>query len=119
MSSRRGDAGRKAAMAGQMLARKVMMENKDDFHVMAQIMTVEEAERRERSLPEGFRDHVRTDGTVDDTQVETFYRPLEYISVPHPFKPYLRVVCDDGLTNIETRIPFDLLVRAGWTPPES
>lgn len=26
-------------------------------------------------------DHVRDDGTVDDTPVETFYQPLEYLDV--------------------------------------
>jgi hypothetical protein len=63
-------------------------------------------------------DHVTdTEGIVDDTGVETYYRPLEYVSVPIPFKPYLRVVCDDGPVNIETRIPFSVLIKAGWTPP--
>lgn len=63
---------------------------------------------------ETFRKGIRDDGTVEGYHVETYYRPCEGIGNDDGF---LRVEIDDGATNIETRIPHDALIAAGWTPP--
>jgi hypothetical protein len=63
-------------------------------------------------------DHVNEDGTLDDTAVETQYCPLEYISVPVPFRPYFRIVGDDGPCNVEIRLPFEALTQNGWKTKE-
>lgn len=65
-------------------------------------------------------DHIRDDGTIDDTFIETYFRPCESIRlVPCDSGPYLRVFIDDGPTNIETRIPYAWLERAGFIAPKN
>lgn len=53
---------------------------------------------------------VRADGTVEDCVVETYLRPLEYVTRAPGF---LRVVADDGATNIEIRVPDEALASLG------
>ncbi len=59
---------------------------------------------------------VRPDGTIDDPYqgVETYYQPVEAVFETEHF---LRVIIDDGATNIETRILIADLERAGWIRP--
>ena len=58
-------------------------------------------------------DHVREDGTVDDQVVETFYRSCEGLMVSEDGQ-YVRVIIDDGAVNVETRIAFSTLEKAGF-----
>jgi hypothetical protein len=62
-------------------------------------------------LPDNIEDGVDEEGMVDGHTVETYYR--EIIGVI-PADGYLRVVADDGFTDIETRIPDAMLEAAGW-----
>lgn len=59
-------------------------------------------------------EHVRKDGTLDDTYIETFYQPLEYV-VLGGVEPnqYLRIVSDGPGYNVETRLPLATLIAAG------
>ena len=59
-------------------------------------------------------DNLDDEGIVTDRMVETYYRPLEEIAEGDG---YLRVVVDDGGTDIETRIPYGALESLGWTRP--
>jgi len=65
---------------------------------------------------EAFTAKVREDGTVEGHRIETHYRPCKAIATDHKHK-CVRVIADDGPTDIETRILFDTLVADGWTPP--
>ena len=62
-------------------------------------------------------DHVRENGTVENALgcIETYYRPCLGIGRGGlDDEQYVRVFIDDGATNIETRISFSTLARAGW-----
>ena len=58
-----------------------------------------------------MREDIREDGTVEGYQIETHYRHCKHIANDDGF---LRVVADDDIIDIETRIPFKLLEAAGW-----
>lgn len=62
-------------------------------------------------LPDNIEDGVREDGTIDDTTFETHYCEIDCII---PADGYLRVIADNDFTDVETRIPFELLEAAGW-----
>jgi hypothetical protein len=61
-------------------------------------------------------DYIREDGTIEDTVVETYYEPLQLIIVESE-KRYLRLQCDAGGVDSETRLCYDSLINLGWTPP--
>jgi len=65
-----------------------------------------------------YSEHVRDDNTMDDTDVETHFRPLKYIQSAGPeSQRYLRITMDDDPLDIETRVLYQALVALGWTPP--
>lgn len=60
--------------------------------------------------------HIRDDGTVDDTRIETHYRPCKGIVSDSEAK-CVRVFIDESGFDLETRILYDTLVMDGWMPP--
>jgi hypothetical protein len=58
-----------------------------------------------------FLKGVREDGTVEGYSIQTYYAQCEGIGDDDGF---LRVEIDDGITNIETRVPHSALIAAGW-----
>lgn len=60
-----------------------------------------------------IRKGVRADGTVDGHYVETYYTPCKGIATENDGL-YLRVVADNGATDIETRVLFSTLESDGW-----
>lgn len=66
--------------------------------------------------PGMMTDHIRKDGTIDDTIVETHYEPIQAV-IPVPKKAYLRLQCDAGLVDSETRIAYITLEALGWRRP--
>jgi hypothetical protein len=59
-----------------------------------------------------FRKGIRDDGTVEGYAVETYYLPCK--AVGYDDAGFLRVLIDDNVTDVETRIHHDALVAAGW-----
>jgi hypothetical protein len=57
-------------------------------------------------LPDNIEEGVDGNGIVEGHVVETYYN--EFIKLLMG-DGYLRVVCDGGFTNVETRIPLDTL----------
>ncbi len=66
--------------------------------------------------PEDFED-IDDDGTVADPYqgIETYWCPLEMVGETDTF---LRVVGDNGGTNVEIRVPLQNMRDNGWTPPK-
>jgi hypothetical protein len=64
-----------------------------------------------------LKDHIRKDGTIDDTVVETYYEPLQNV-IQVPKKEYIRLQCDAGAVDSETRIAYITLEALGWTRPK-
>jgi hypothetical protein len=62
-------------------------------------------------LPDNIEDGIREDGTIDDAVVETHYCEIDRLIEGDG---YLRVIADQGFTDVETRIPFAMLEAAGW-----
>ena len=63
-----------------------------------------------------IRKGVRADGTVEGHYVETYYTPCKGIATENDGL-YLRVVADNGATDIETRVLFSTLESDGWINP--
>lgn len=63
-----------------------------------------------------IRKGVRADGTVEGHYVETYYTPCKGIATENDGL-YLRVVADNGATDIETRVLFSTLESDGWITP--
>lgn len=57
-----------------------------------------------------------TDGTVTGRHYETFYNVCKSIQQE---KEYLRVFADSDFTDFETRIPYELLEKAGFKKVET
>lgn len=73
--------------------------------------------KNEIKVPESmFNDHIREDGTIDDTIVETYFYPLETL-IPEHEKRYIRLLCDAGGFDAETRLAYATLEAMGWTAP--
>ena len=64
----------------------------------------------------GLSAGIRENGTVEGWPIETHYRPCMCIVSDHELQ-VLRVIADDGATDIETRVLFSTLIEDGWTPP--
>jgi hypothetical protein len=60
-------------------------------------------------LPRLLTEHIREDGTVEGCMVETYFLPLEYVTVTPGEGGYLSVVGDGGAINYEMRLPLDRL----------
>jgi hypothetical protein len=60
-------------------------------------------------------DHIREDGTIDDTVIETFYHPCTEIVQADG---YLRVTVDEEGCDIETRISNESIEKLGWVRKE-
>jgi hypothetical protein len=60
-------------------------------------------------LPRLLTEHIREDGTVEGCMVETYFLPLEYVTVTPGEDGYLSVVGDGGAINYEMRLPLDRL----------
>jgi hypothetical protein len=67
-------------------------------------------------MADGLREGVDDEGLIDDPyqRVETRYCPLEAVLEE---ETYLRIIGDDGPTNVEIRVPLADLERNGWTRP--
>jgi hypothetical protein len=57
------------------------------------------------------KDGIDSDGIVEDLDVETYYAPLDSLIEADD---YLRVIADNGFTDVETRIPYSALEEMGW-----
>lgn len=55
-----------------------------------------------------FNDNIREDGTIDDTVVETYFCPIEFMAFDKAGE-YIRLQADCGATNVELRLTFDEL----------
>ncbi|HLL74859.1 MAG TPA: hypothetical protein VK421_06305 [Pyrinomonadaceae bacterium] len=62
-------------------------------------------------LPDNIEDGIREDGTIGDTVFETHYCEIDHLIMGDG---YLRVIADNDFTDVETRIPFEMLEAAGW-----
>ena len=58
---------------------------------------------------------VRENGTIEGHYTETYYAPCKAIATDDD--GYLRIIADDGATDIETRDLFDTLSSDGWASP--
>lgn len=59
-----------------------------------------------------MREGVDGDGLVEDRPIETRYCEIKGVT---PADNYLRVVGDDGFTDVEIRIHHKTLMALGWT----
>lgn len=64
-----------------------------------------------RKLDPIHSDNIDDDGIVDGYQYETYYQVCKSVI---PDTDYLRVSIDGGFTDVETRIPYELLKQAGF-----
>ena len=55
-----------------------------------------------------FNKGIREDGTIDDTQVETYFCPIETIWYDKE-EEFIRLQADNGITDVELRLTFDEL----------
>lgn len=63
-----------------------------------------------------IKEGIDSDGIIEDLEVETYYAPLEKLIEAEGF---LRVIADNGFTDVETRIPYSRLGMMGWTKKQA
>jgi hypothetical protein len=61
-----------------------------------------------------IKDGIDEEGVIEDLPIETHHCEFKFLIV---CPGYLRVVGDNDFTDVEIRIPFDMLKDAGFSPP--